>query len=64
MKKLYLENGMLSEFGKDAFSKFLDHELEVLLSSAKTENEAMIVGSLIQKRVGDMVCDYIQKLKE
>jgi len=55
MSKLYTEQGFLSEYGEEAFAKFLDIEIVVILNSAKTEGELTTLGCLISKRVGDLV---------
>ena len=60
MSKLYKENGFLSEYGEDTFSQYLDKEINVLLNSAKNENELRLIGSLIYKRVGDILADRIR----
>ena len=62
--KLFNESGNLSDIGKDTFEQYLDKEIKILLNSATTENELRIIGSLIHKRVGDYVTNYIQKLKD
>jgi len=59
MKKLFTESGFLSEEGKKAFSQLLDPHLESLFRNLQDENEIRIVGSLVQKRVGDFIYDKI-----
>lgn len=59
MSKLYKENGFLSEYGDSVFSEYLDKEVNVLLNSASNENELRLIGSLIAKRVGDIVSNRI-----
>lgn len=60
MSKLYKENGDISPYGDDTFSTYLDKEVKVLLNDATSENELRLIGSLIQKRVGDIVSNAIQ----
>lgn len=62
--KLYKENGYLSEFGEKTFKLFLDKEIESLLKESKSESELRLIGSLIQKRVGDLVSDHSLKFRK
>lgn len=60
MKKIFTENGFLSDDGEKAFSESLDERIKSLLSSAEDVNELRLIGSLIQKRVGDLTSKLIQ----
>lgn len=64
MSKLYTENGFLSEEGKMLFKELLDGKIATLLRQAKDENELRLIGSLIHKRVGDLVADAVLEKKE
>lgn len=64
MNKLYTESGFLSSYGEDVFRQYLDQEITILLNGVKTEYELRIIGSLIQKRVGDLIADRIQKINQ
>jgi hypothetical protein len=61
--KLYKENGCLSEVGELTLKKYFDGGLRLILNAAESEAEVKLLGSLIQKRVGDLVFDYSLKLK-
>lgn len=63
MTKLFNENGFLSEYGAESF-KQLDDEINVLLNSANDETELRLIGTLIQKRVGDAISNKAQAKKE
>ena len=58
MSKLYTENGFLSEYGEAQF-RDLNKEINRLLNNAHSERETRLIGSLIQKKVGDLVGKYI-----
>ena len=64
MNKLYKENGFLSEYGKGNFEKYLDKEVKMLLKTGDSENEINLIGSLIMKRIGDLIFDQIQSKKK
>lgn len=64
MSKLYKENGFLSEFGEEVFKERLDNEITKLLNTAKDESSARLIGSLIHKRIGDMVTNWIAAKNE
>jgi len=62
--KLYKENGYLSEIGEDTFKQYLDKEIQLLLNNAADVGELRLIGSLIQKRVGDLVSDHSLKFRK
>jgi hypothetical protein len=64
MSKLYKDNGFLSEYGDEVFREHLDKEFTILLNSAKDENEARLISSLIMKRIGDITSHFVMKLKK
>lgn len=64
MSKLYTENGFLSEEGKRVFKEILDGKIASLLRQAEDENELRLIGSLILKRVGDLVSDAVLEKKQ
>ena len=59
MNNLFNEKGDLSDNGKDIFEISLDKEIQILLNGAENENELRIIGSLLCKRVGDMVSNAV-----
>jgi hypothetical protein len=63
MTKLYNDNGLLSDYGKDVFSS-LDREINLLLYLAEDQNELRIIGSLIKKRVGDLISMHIERTNQ
>ncbi len=64
MEKLFKENGYLSENGELVFDAFLDKAILMLLNGAESESELRLIGSLIQKRVGDAVSDQSLKFRK
>ncbi len=64
MDKLFKENGFLSEEGERVFKELLDGKIATLLKQGNSENEIRLIGSLIQKRVGDAVSNAVQAKRE
>ena len=64
MSKLYKENGFLSDEGERVFKEILDGKIVALLKQAESENELRLIGSLIHKRVGNLVADAVLEKKE
>ena len=64
MKKLFQENGFLSEEGERVFKELLDSKIATLLKQGESETEIRLIGGLIQKRVGDAVFDAVQGKRE
>ncbi len=62
--KFYKNNGFLSEYGDDYFGQYIYREIKSVLDNAKSESDARLLGSLLQKYVGDMVTDHIVSLKD
>jgi len=56
--KIFDDRGFLSPEGEKATAKF-KHELQKLLMDGSV-NDLQIIGSLLHKVVGDMVCDAMQ----
>lgn len=62
MSKLYKENGMISEEGKQVFKETFDSTVQKLLSQAGSETEIRMIASLIHARVGELAFDTIQNI--
>jgi len=63
MKKIFTDNGFLTEEASEDFESYLDKEINILLNQALTENEARVIGSLICKRVQDKVLERITSFR-
>ena len=57
--KLFDEKGNLTPYGKELFSIHFDREVQLFLNHAENENDLRLIGSLIHKRVGDLVSENI-----
>lgn len=62
--KLYNEQGNLSDYGEDCLSQYLDKEIIMILNDAKSETELRIIGSILSKRVNDLVSNRVRQLKK
>jgi hypothetical protein len=60
--KLYTDTGFLSEQGRIVFNATLRKSIGTILASTDSPSEALVLGSLMQKAVGDMVSGYIADL--
>lgn len=64
MKKMFTENGLLSEEGSRVFKEILDGKINTILSQAENVAELQILGSLLHKRIGDAVSEKILAQQE
>lgn len=57
MSKVFKEDGNLSDYGNATFKAALDGEVKLILGMANTEAELQIIGSLLLKRVADLISE-------
>ena len=62
--KLYGENGLLNLYGKTAMDALLSEGIEMVLDTAKTEQELLTLKGVLAKYLGDKVSDRLAKVKK
>lgn len=63
MSKLFKEDGNLTEYGDKLLREEFDMEVKLWLKQANSETEVQILGSLLAKRVGDLVNEQLSTKK-
>lgn len=63
-KKMFTENGFLSEEGERVFSEIIDSKISTILKQAKNDDELRILESLLKNRIGEAVFNVMQAKRE